>query len=141
VFIGGFRERNVRVWFDAPRLEAHGLTVLDVIGAIQREHLEVPAGRIETPQREMNVRAEGEALDLAGFRQLVVAYREGTPVRLQDVAVVEDGLEDRRRVAHANGAPSIGFGIRKLRGGNAVEVWQLARATLQQLRADLPEGV
>jgi len=141
VFIGGFRERNVRVWFDAPRLEAQGLSVLDVIAAVQREHLEVPAGRIETPQREMNVRAEGEALDLAGFRELVVAFREGTPVRLQDVAVVEDGLEDRRRVAHANGEPSIGFGIRKLRGANAVEVGKRAKAKVEQIQADLPEGV
>src|SRR5918995_1954927 len=99
VFIGGFRERNVRVWFDAPRLEAQGLTVMDVIRAIQREHLEVPAGRIETAQREMNVRAEGEALDLDGFRKLVVAFREGSPVRLQDVAADDGGLEDRRRVA------------------------------------------
>jgi hydrophobe/amphiphile efflux-1 (HAE1) family protein len=141
VFIGGYRERNVRVWFDAPRLESQGLTVLDVITAIQREHLEVPAGRIETPQREMNVRAEGEALDLKGFRELVVAYREGTPVRLQDVSVVEDGLEDRRRVARANGEPSIGFGIRKLRGANAVEVGARAKARLEQIKADLPEGV
>jgi multidrug efflux pump len=141
VFIGGFRERNVRVWFDAPRLEAQGLTVLDVIAAIQREHLEVPAGRIETAQREMNVRAEGEALDLAGFRQIVVAFREGTPVRLQDVAVVEDGLEDRRRIALANGEPSIGFGIRKLRGANAVEVGKRAKAKLEEIKTGLPEGV
>jgi multidrug efflux pump len=141
VFIGGYRERNVRVWFDAPRLESHTLTVLDVVGAIQREHLEVPAGRIETPEREMNVRAEGEALDLAGFRNLVVAFRDGTPVRLQDVAVVEDGLEDRRRLARSNGEPSIGFGIRKLRGANAVEVGEGARAKLEQLKLDLPEGV
>ena len=105
VFIGGYRERNVRVWFDAPKLEAQGLTVLDVIESIQREHLEVPAGRIETPEREMNVRAEGEALDLKGFRELVVAYRQGTPVRLQDVSVVEDGLEDRRRLARTGGQP------------------------------------
>ncbi|HET8645794.1 MAG TPA: efflux RND transporter permease subunit, partial [Vicinamibacteria bacterium] len=96
VFIGGYRERNVRVWFDAPRLEGQGLTVLDVIRAVQREHREVPAGRIETPEREMNVRAEGEALDVESFRKLVVAFREGTPIRLSDVAVVEDGLEDRR---------------------------------------------
>jgi hydrophobe/amphiphile efflux-1 (HAE1) family protein len=141
VFIGGFRERNVRVWFDAPRLEAQGLTVLDVIRAIQREHLEVPAGRIETAQREMNVRAEGEALDLEAFRKLVVAFREGSPVRLQDVAVVEDGLEDRRRVARANGEPSIGFGIRKLRGANAVEVGERAKAKLEDIKADLPEGL
>ncbi|HEY7411333.1 MAG TPA: efflux RND transporter permease subunit, partial [Vicinamibacteria bacterium] len=89
VFIGGYRERNIRVWFDATRLEAQGLTVLDANRAIANEHLEVPAGRIETPQREMNVRAEGEALDIESFRNLVVAFRQGTPVRLQDVAVVE----------------------------------------------------
>jgi hydrophobe/amphiphile efflux-1 (HAE1) family protein len=141
VFIGGFRERNVRVWFDAPRLESQGLTVMDVIRAIQREHLEVPAGRIETAQREMNVRAEGEALDLDAFRKLVVSFREGSPVRLQDVAVVEDGLEDRRRVARANGEPSIGFGIRKLRGANAVEVGERAKAKLAAIQTDLPEGV
>jgi hydrophobe/amphiphile efflux-1 (HAE1) family protein len=141
VFIGGFRERNVRVWFDAPRLESQGLTILDVIRAIQREHLEVPAGRIETAQREMNVRAEGEALDLDAFRKLVVSSRDGNPVRLQDVAVVEDGLEDRRRVARANGEPSIGFGIRKLRGANAVEVGERAKAKLADIQADLPEGV
>jgi multidrug efflux pump len=141
VFIGGYRERNIRVWFDAPRLEAQGLTVQDVITAIQREHLEMPAGRIETPQREMNVRAEGEALDLQAFRELVVAFRQATPVRLKDVAVVEDGLEDRRRLARAAGQPSLGFGIRKLRGANAVEVGDLAKEKLDEIRAALPEGL
>jgi hydrophobe/amphiphile efflux-1 (HAE1) family protein len=141
VMLGGYRERNIRVWFDAPRLEAQGLTVLDVMNAIQREHLEVPAGRIETPEREMNVRAEGEAIDLDAFRKLVVAFKQGAPVRLQDVAVVEDGLEDRRRMARANGMPSVGFGIKKLRGANAVQVGQLAKARMLELRRDLPEGL
>ena len=141
VFIGGYRERNIRVWFDASRMEAQGLTVQDVIGAIQREHLEMPAGRIETPQREMNVRAEGEALDLEAFRDLVVAFRQGSPIRLKDVAVVEDGLEDRRRLARAGGQPSLGFGIRKLRGANAVEVGDAAKVKLKELEAGLPEGL
>ena len=141
IFIGGYRERSIRVWFDATRLEAQGLTVLDVIQAIQDEHLEVPAGRIETPQREMNVRAEGEAIDVEAFRKLVVAFREGTPIRLGDVAVVEDGLEDRRRLARTNGEPSIGFGIRKLRGANAVEVGDKVRAKVAQVEGDLPEGI
>jgi HAE1 family hydrophobic/amphiphilic exporter-1 len=141
VFIGGYRERNIRVWFDATRLEAQGLTVLDVNRAIANEHLEVPAGRIETPQREMNVRAEGEALDIESFRNLVVAFRQGTPIRLQDVAVVEDGLEDKRRLARAQQMPSIGFGIRKLRGANAVEVGEAVRERLDQLRPQLPEGL
>ena len=141
VRMGGYRERNVRVWFDAPRLEAAGLSVLDVVGAIEREHLEVPAGRIETSEREMNVRAEGEAIDIEAFAKLVVAYRDGAPVRLQDVSVVEDGLEDRRRIARANGQTAIGMGIAKLRGANAVQVGASVREKLLQLRGQLPEGV
>ena len=141
IMLGGYRERSIRVWFDAPRLEAHGLTAQDVVDAIGREHKEVPAGLIEAPEREMNVRAEGEAIDLESFRSLVVAYRQGAPIRLRDVALVEDGLEDRRRMARANGDPAVGFGIKKLRGANAVEVGHLCKAKLAQLRAQLPEGL
>jgi multidrug efflux pump len=141
ISFGGFRERNVRAWIDVARLEAQGLTIQDVVAAVQREHLEVPAGRIETPEREMNVRAEGEALDIEAFRRLVVAYHDSAPVRLQDVAVVEDGLEDRRREARAMGTPAIGLGIRKLRGANAVDVSHRVRAKLQEVTPFLPEGV
>ncbi len=141
VDVFGFRDRNVRVWYDASRLEAQGLTVLDVNRAIGREHQEVPAGRIEGAEREMNVRAQGEAADLAAFRQLVVAYRGGAPVRLDDVAVVEDGLEDRRRVTRAMGSPSIGFGITKLRGANAVQVGRDVKSKVELLSAQLPEGM
>jgi multidrug efflux pump subunit AcrB len=139
--MSGFRDRSVRVWYDAVRLEAKGLTVEDVNNAIQREHLEVPAGRIESAAREMNVRAEGEAIDLEGFRQLVLAYRDGAPVRLTDVAVVEDGLEDRRRVYRAMGEPAIGFGITKLRGANAVQVGRDVRARVAEIEKQLPEGL
>ncbi|MGE0453332.1 MAG: efflux RND transporter permease subunit [Vicinamibacteria bacterium] len=141
ISLGGYRERNVRVWFDAGRLEAQGLAVQDVIAAIQREHLEMPAGRIESEGREMNVRAEGEAIDLTQFRELVVTYKADAPVRLRDVAVVEDGLEDRRRVSRALGEPAVGFGIRKLRGANAVQVGHDVKARLEVLKHQLPEGV
>jgi len=137
----GFRDRSVRVWYDAVRLEAQGLTVEDVNAAIQREHLEVPAGRIESPTREMNVRAEGEAIDLEGFRNLVLTYRDGAPVRLKDVAVVEDGLEDRRRFFRSMGEPAVGFGVTKLRGANAVQVGRDVRAKVLEIEKQLPEGL
>jgi len=137
----GFRDRNVRVWFDAVKLEAQGLTVQDVNRAIEREHLEVPAGRIESAAREMNVRAEGEAIDVEGFRNLVITYRDNSPVRLSDVAVVEDGLEDRRRTYRTNGEPAVGFGITKLRGANAVQVGRDVRARLAEIEKQLPEGL
>jgi multidrug efflux pump len=137
----GFRDRNVRVWYDAVRLESQGLTVSDVNQAIQREHLEVPAGRIEGADREMNVRAEGEAIDVEDFRNLVITYRNGAPVRLRDVAVIEDGLEDRRRIGRAMGEPAVGFGITKLRGANAVQVGRDVRARLVEIEKQLPEGL
>ena len=139
--LSGFRDRSVRVWYDAVKLEAQGLTVQQVNAAIGREHLEVPAGRIEGPAREMNVRAEGEAIDVEGFRNLVITYRDGAPVRLRDVAVVEDGLEDRRRLFRAMGEPAIGFGITKLRGANAVQVGRDVRARLVEIEKQLPEGL
>jgi hypothetical protein len=82
-----------------------------------------------------------EAIDLAAFNNLVVSYKEGAPVRLRDVAVVEDGLEDRRRIARAMGEPSIGFGIQKLRGSNAVEVGRGVRAKLAEVEKQLPQGL
>jgi multidrug efflux pump len=141
VSLGGFRERNVRVWLDATRLEGRGVSVQDVLRAIRREHLEVPAGRIETATREMNVRSYGEAIDLAQFRSLIIAFKDGAPVRLADVAVVEDGLEDRRRVARSMGEVAQGFAIRKLRGANAVEVGHAVYARLAEIRKELPEGL
>ena len=137
----GFRDRNVRVWYDATRLEALGLTVLDVNRAITREHQEVPAGRIEGVEREMNVRAQGEAIDISSFRDLVITYKDGAPVRLKDVAVVEDGLEDRRRLNRNMGETSIGFAITKLRGANAVQVGRDIKAKMETLREQLPEGM
>jgi len=139
--LSGFRDRSVRIWYDAVRLEAQGLTVQDVNAAIQREHLEVPAGRIESATREMNVRAEGEAIDLEGFRKLVLRYRDGAPVRLEDVAVVEDGLEDRRRFFRSMSEPAVGFGITKLRGANAVQVGRDVRAKVLEIEKQLPEGL
>jgi len=141
VTMGGYLERNIRIWLDARRMESFGLTADDIVSAIQRQHIEVPAGKIESGDREMNVRAEGEAIDVREFAAIVVAVRAGGPIRLSDVAVVEDGLEDRRRIARALGRPALGMGIRKQRGANAVEVAHLVKTRLEEVRATLPEGL
>ncbi len=141
VMLGGYLERNVRVWLDGRKMEALGLTADDVTEAVRRQHVEVPAGRIETTDREMNVRAEGEAIDVSQFARIVIATRDGAPIRLDDVAVVQDGLEDRRRIARVMGRPAIGFGIKKQRGANAVEVAHAVKAKLAEVRPNLPEGL
>jgi hydrophobe/amphiphile efflux-1 (HAE1) family protein len=141
VMLGGYQERNVRVWADARRMEAYGITSEDLVTAIQRQHVEVPAGRIETADREMNVRAEGEAIDVQQFAELIVASRAESPIRLRDVAVVEDGLEDKRRVSRVMGRPALGFGIKKQRGSNAVEVGHAVKAKMAEIAPTLPEGL
>lgn len=138
---GGSLERNVRIWVDAAALDARGLTVTDVIAALQRQHVELPAGRIEVPGREVNVRVLGEAVDLETLRKIVVRDEAGSPVYLSDVALVEDGFEDVRRFGRVNGEPAQGLGIRKQRGANAVAVAQGVKAAMAELQQTLPEGM
>lgn len=139
--VGGFPDRNVRVWVDAERLEGRGLTVQDVLSALQRQHVELPAGRIEAEGREITVRVLGEALDLATLRNMVVKEVNGVSIHLADVALVEDGFEDVRRLSRVNGQPAQGIGIKKQRGSNAVAVAKAVRAALDELRPTLPKGM
>ncbi len=137
----GTLERNVRIWLDAAQLDEKSLTVRDVISALQREHIELPAGRLETPGREVNVRVLGEAVDLETLRKIVVREVGGSPIYLSDVALVEDGFEDVRRIARVDGGPAQGIGIRKQRGANAVAVAQRVREAIDQYRRTLPEDM
>ncbi len=137
----GAQDRNVRIWLDASKLDEKGLTVQDLISALQREHVELPAGRLETRGREMNVRILGEALDLDTLRQIVIREVNGSPIYIGDVSLVEDGFEDIRRVARADGILAQGVGIRKQRGANAVAVAKAARRALADFQRTLPEGM
>ncbi len=141
IILGGSLERNVRIWVDADKLDAQGLTVTDVLAALQREHVEMPAGRLEAFGREVNVRVMGEALDLDQLRNIIIEQRNGAPVHLQDVALVEDGFEDMRRLSRVGGQTAQGLGIRKQRGANAVAVARAVRAELDAVRPSLPEGM
>ncbi|MBP9826232.1 MAG: efflux RND transporter permease subunit [Thermoanaerobaculia bacterium] len=149
---GGSIERNVRIWVDSSALDSRNLTVGDVTRALVREHVELPAGRIEVPGREVNVRVLGEAMDLETLQNIVVAEggapaiagratSGGTPVYLKDVALVEDGFEDIRRASRFNGQPAQGLGIRKQRGANAVAVARAIRAEMAEIGKTLPPGM
>ncbi len=139
--MGGYLDRNVRIWLDAAKLDERGVTVSDIVDALRAQHVERPAGRIETPGREVNVRVVGEAIDIATLESIVVRNVEGVPVRLKDVSLVEDGFEDERRRSRVDGVPAQGLGIRKKRGSNAVAVAQGVKAELRKLQETLPEGM
>jgi len=144
VFLGGYVDPNLRIWIDTQKLAQYELTVHDVISAIQNEHLEIPAGKFETVTKEANVRVMGEAHTPAEFEKIMINFRGGQPmyrpIQLKEVARIEDGIADVRRVTRAMGETSIGLGIRKQRGYNSVAVAHAVKERMAQIRKDLPEG-
>ena len=145
IIFGGFVERNLRVWLDADKLQTYQLTVEDVISSIQREHAEVPAGIIETSKQELNVRSMGEATSVEEFGNIIITQRAGAPIYkpiyLKDVARIEDGLADVRRLSRVMGKQAIGLGIRKQRGANEVEVAHRVLKRLEEIKKELPKGI
>ncbi|MBI3011907.1 MAG: efflux RND transporter permease subunit, partial [Candidatus Omnitrophica bacterium] len=145
IFLGGFIERNLRVWLDTEKLSAYQLTVQDTIDAIQREHAELPAGRIETGTQELNVRAMGEAYTVEEFERLIITRRGGqpvyTPIHLKEVATIEDGLADARRLSRIMGKTAVGMGIRKQRGANEVQVAHRIKQKMEEVKKGLPPGI
>jgi multidrug efflux pump len=141
VFIGAERRYAMRVWLDPQRLAARGLAPADVEAAIRRGNAEIPGGRVEGVEREFSVRTRGDLSTPEEFRAVVVAERDGSRIRLGDVARVEIGPEDERSIARWNGTPSIGLGIVKQNKASTIEVAREVREALPGLQERLPEGV
>ena len=145
IFLGGLIERNLRVWLDADKMQQQQITVEDVLAAIRREHAEIPAGQIETPTTEFNVRTLGEIGDPAKFGDLLITQRGGQPIHipipLKAVARIEDGLADQRRISRVNGSRAVGIGIRKQRGANAVDIADRVKKRMAEIAPGLPKGM
>jgi len=137
----GYLDRNVRIWVDAEKLVATGTTVIDVISAIQKQHVSMPGGELDNGKLAFDVRVVGEAQDLATLRNIVIRNNGMNPVRLSDVALVEDGFQDVTTVARSNGATVQAMGILKQPGSNAVGVANAVRASMAKLQKTLPEGM
>jgi multidrug efflux pump len=137
----GYLDRNIRIWVDAEKLVATGTTVTDVTSAVQKQHVTVPGGQMNTGGLAFDVRVVGEVPDLATMRNIVVRNTGITPVRLQDVALVEDGFQDVTSLARSNGETVQALGILKQPGSNAVAVAKTVRAALDKVQATLPQGM
>lgn len=141
IVIGGLQEREMRIWLDAKKMEAYHITADDVEAALQNKNIQVPGGNIESTTRELSVKTMGELESADAFNRLIVAYREGSPVRLQDIGFAEDGVADQRSVGRFQGVNSIGMGIVPRSGANHVEVCNLVKKTMEQLRKIAPPGI
>lgn len=145
ISLGGYLEPNLRVWLSQEKLDKFQLTASDVIKAIQLEHSEMPGGRIETSDLEMNIRTLGEAPTVKDFENISVTRRGGSfnfrPIALKEIASVEDGTADVRSMSRAQGKVAVGIGFTKQPGSNAVEVAKSIKAKMREVAAELPKGV
>ncbi|ACJ00606.1 efflux RND transporter permease subunit [Rhodospirillum centenum] len=139
--ISGRRDFAMRVWLDRDAMAARGVTVRDVETAIRRENTELPAGRIESSQREFTVRTDTRLSTPGQFAAIVVRQDGANLVRIGDVARVEVGPRDDRGDFRLNGIQAVGMGIQRQSTANTVEVSQAVHAVLNQFRASLPPGM
>lgn len=142
VRIGGRRDRTIRVNLYPERLAALDLTVQDVMSAFQREHFQLPGGFLVSGGTERLIKLDLEYHSPRALEELVVTHRDGTTIRLGDIAQVEDALEDYRRLARFNGEPSVGLGIVKVAGANTVAIVdEVERRLAAEILPQLPPGM
>nr|WP_295076067.1 efflux RND transporter permease subunit [uncultured Roseateles sp.] len=138
---GGDRKYAMRIWLDADRLAAYKLTVQDVEDALRRQNLEVPAGRIESQQREFSVTARTDINTVAEFAEVIVKQSSGAPVRLKDVARIEEAAASERSRVRLNGVPAVSLGVVRQATANPLEVSAGVREMLPKLQLDLPDSI
>lgn len=140
VRIAGGLEREIRIYLQPEQMEGLGISINEVMGALQSQNLEVPAGRLERGNAEQLVRVTGRITDPAQFGQIIVATRNGEPIRLSSVARVEDATEEQRSLALLDNAPAISLDILKVSGANTVDVADRVNETVAKLQQSLPKG-
>ncbi len=138
VRIFGERKYAMRVWLDSDRMASYRLTTQDVEDAIRRSNLELPAGRIESQQREFSVTSQTDLTKPSQFGEIVIRNVNGFSVKLRDVARVEEGAADERTAVRLNGRPAVAVGVIRQATANPLDLSKGVREVLPKLRADLP---
>ncbi len=141
VRIFGERRYAMRIWVDRARLAAYDLTVIDIENALRQQNAEVPSGRIESFDREFTVLSRTGLVTPAEFENIIVKDADGFSVRLSDVAKVELGPEDERRITRFNRESAVILGIVKQATANPLDVSYGLREMLPKLAGDLPDGM
>ncbi|UUX97742.1 efflux RND transporter permease subunit [Aquabacterium sp. J223] len=145
VQINGERKFSMRIWLDPDKLAAFRLTTQDVEDALRRQNLEVPAGRIESRQREFNVTARTDLNTERQFAEVAVkVVNNGTgpfTVRLKDVARIEQAAASERSSVRLNGVPAVSAGVIRQATANPLEVSAGVRKLMPRVQEELPPGV
>ncbi|WP_413574798.1 efflux RND transporter permease subunit [Bdellovibrio sp. HCB290] len=148
IILGGYTDPAMRVWVDADKLKKKIISVGDVMESITAQHTEVPGGFIQNPKNAFNVRTLGEFKDAKGFDDMIINRRAGmviqdpfNTIRLKDVGYAEESLAEVYRISRFDGVMSLGLGIKKQIGSNAVAVANAVKAQMKDIQDTLPEGM
>jgi HAE1 family hydrophobic/amphiphilic exporter-1 len=126
---------------DADRLAAYQLPITAVRQALVRQNANVPGGNVTGPLREHTLRTMGRLSDPRAFNDLVIATRNGSPIRIRDIGWAEDGTKEQRSISRLNGEPTVALNVLRQSGANTVAVIEAVKESLRPLAAQLPSDV
>ena len=141
VFMSGNRNRAVNVIVDTDKLSSYGLSVEDVRLALANQNLEVPGGILDQGQRELVLRTLGRVQKASQFGDLILAQRKGYPIRVRDVARVEDTIEEPRGLTRLDGQNSVSLFVQKQSGTNTVAISDTVQERLAEIAPTLPPDI
>ncbi|HUI34562.1 MAG TPA: efflux RND transporter permease subunit [Stellaceae bacterium] len=137
----GQKQYAVRVQVDPAAIAAHGISLEDVRLAIAAASVDRPKGNIENAFQSITIDTNDQIFDAAGFSKLIIAYRNGAPVRLGDIATVSDSVQNDRVGAWFKGTPAEGLAIQRAPGANTIQVVDSIQGMLPRLMESMPPGV
>lgn len=141
VMMFGDRRYAMRIWLDPARMAAYEVIPQDIETALSSQNIEIPAGRIESDQREFSVLSRTDLNSVAQFENIIIRNDSGYPVKIKDIARVEVAPEDERKKSRYKGEPAVALGVVKQSTSNPLDVSEGIQARLPQIEAALPEGV
>ena len=141
VTLSGGQKPAVRVQADPEALAGAGLTLEDVRTVLTQANVNQAKGTLDGPRQSYTIAADDQLFDADAFRPLIVAYKNGAPVRLREVATVVDGVENDQLAGWANKERAIILNVQRQPGANVIQVADRVKALLPQLTASLPQGI
>jgi len=137
--IYGGLEREIHVALDPAKINALAIPLESIIARIREGNVNIPAGTIEKGNFEITIRTPGEYTDLTQLQDTVITVRQGVPIQLREIAIVEDSWTKITRVVRVDGVPGMWMSINKQSGKNTVEVARGALAELERINRDIPQ--
>ncbi|NRG19746.1 efflux RND transporter permease subunit [Rhizobiales bacterium] len=139
--IYGERPLAIRIWLNRREMAARNLTVADVEAALRRNNVELPAGEIESRDRQLGIRLDSRLSSVEQFRNVVVDRIAGYPVKLGDIARIEEGVSSDTTIARSNGRDAVGLAIIRQSQSNTIAISNAVREEIKAIEPTLPEGM